>query len=374
HFFSAGRYRVRDSEVDDSLHHSDQFYPPTDTLIPQVSIQTTTVQLEISTASDIYSTCRDSTSNTEPTFTTFKTGFKLSSDKTSDPSNSTFGHYNITSGTTVDSSYSVTSHYTDYSNFASGITDYYLNNRVPSGTAKQRDCLDWTSENPNNYYQSTDSSATTQQNTNPPSSNHPKSQYFHSEDVESGSIVYNLLSSSGPTLQEVSRIEASFSQLEENSKEGRTFSNVAITNTGAKEVKGKICKSRLPVRLPGRKLCSQSQPIVKDRAQDKLNTLHLREHAMHKVRERVDPFENLFPKSRIPVIKAMKLSSCPKEQQKVRTKFLANNSRIQTTKGNTQLSKCKSSTEPRYSVGKIPSRSSTNKTGPKKLYSSPKKL
>ncbi|XP_059180383.1 ankyrin-3-like isoform X2 [Centropristis striata] len=379
HYYSAGRYRVRDLEVDSSSQHEDQFdiQDPTDTLtVPQVSIQTTTVQLEISNATGSYTTCRDS--NTELKFSTFRTGFKLSSDKTSDASNSssksrTAGifdqSHDITSGTTVDSSYSVTSNYTDYSNFdtsgmtdnflnnrPSGISDYYSNHRITSGTSNH---LAWTSENHN--YQSTDSpSALSQYISNPQawSSNTPDSHCVLSDTIQADSFVFNLLSSSEPTLQEVSRIEASFSQLEKNSREDGAFSNVAITNTGSKEVKGKICKSRLPVRAPSRKLCSQSHPVLKDNVKKFL----VRKHAVHNVRERLDPFENLYPKSRIPVMKAMKYSSCSQKQKQVQTKSAVCDRAIKTARGNKQLSKGRSSTEHRYSLAKNPGRGSTCET------------
>nr|XP_033466469.1 ankyrin-3-like isoform X3 [Epinephelus lanceolatus] len=385
HYFSAGRYRVRDLEVDASSQHMDQFntQDPTGTLtVPQVSIQTTTVQLEISNAAGSYTTCRDSTSNTEPKFSTFRTGFKLSSDKTSDASNSSskckisgiFDHSNdITSGTTVDTSYSVTSSDTGYCTFdtsgmtanylnnrPSAITDYYADHRILSGKSNQ---LAWTSGN-HTYFQSTDCSSTPSQQISDPqtwssntSSNIPDSHYVHSDGMQAGSIVFNLLSSSGPTQQEVSRIEASFSQLEENSKEGRIHTNVAITNTGAKEVKGKICKSRLPVRAPNHKLCSQSQPIVKDNVDKFL----VRKRAMHIVRERLDPFANVFPKSRIPVMKAMKYS-CFKEQKQVQAKSAVSDRNIKTAKGNKQLTKGRANTEHRNSTAKIPIRSSKNET------------
>lgn len=386
HYYSAGRYRVRDQEVDASSQHRHQFdtQNPTDTLtVPQVPIQTTTVQLDISNVIGSYTTCRDTTSNTEPKFSTFKTGFKFSSDKTSSSSNSSSecritgiidDSQDIASGTTIN--------YTDYSNFntsgmtdnylsnrPSGITDYYSNCRFPSGTSKQRDHLEQTSENQNNCYQSTDtSSAPSQQISNPhigssnTSSNTPGSHYVHSDVIQAGSIVFNLLSSFGPTLQEVSRIEASFSQLEENSREGSAFTNVAITNTGAKEVKGKICKSRLPVRVPSYKLCSQSQPIVKDKAQENVDKFLVRKYAMYKVRERLDPLEKLFPKSRIPVMKAIKYSSCSRDQKQVRIKSALTDRSIKTARGNKQLTKGRSSTEHRYNLKKTPGRSSTNET------------
>ncbi|KAI3365504.1 hypothetical protein L3Q82_010580 [Scortum barcoo] len=95
-------------------------------------------------------------------------------------------------------------------------------------------------------------------------------QFFQIDVTQAGSIVYNLLSSSGPTLQGVSRIEASFSQLEENSREDRAFTNIAIINTGAKEVKGKICKSRLPVRVPCRKGTNLLDQTIPKETQTKL--------------------------------------------------------------------------------------------------------
>ena len=390
HYFSAGRYRVRDLEVDDSSQHRDQFdtQNTTNTLTaPQVPIQTTTVQLEIANSIGSYTTCRDSASNTEPTFTTFRTGFKLSSDKTSNSSSSSSesrlpgifdDSSDITSGTIVDSSHSVTSNYTDYSNFnTSGIadnylsnrpssfTDYYLNDRIPSGTSN----LDW---NQSTYYQSTDSSSALSQEIRNPqtsssntSSNIPDSHYSHSDVIQAGSIVFNLLSSSIPTLQEVSRIEASFSQLEENSREGQAFPYVAITNTGAKEVKGNICKSRLPVRAPSHKLCSRGQPVVKEKARESADKVLVRKQAKHNVRERLDPFENLFPKSRIPVLKAMKYPFCSHDQKQVRSKSVVTDRSIKTARGKTPVTKGRSSPGNRCGLGKTPGRSSTNDTSKK---------
>ncbi|TKS89498.1 Ankyrin-3 [Collichthys lucidus] len=356
HNYLAGRYRVRDPEVDASSQHRDQF-DSTDTLtVPQVPIQTTTVQLEISNATGSYTTCRDS--NTEPKFSTFRTGFKLSSDNSNASNSSSESKIpgDKTSGTTVSSS-SVTSIYTDYSNLNTSVMTDNLS--VTSGTSKQRDRLDWTSENPNTHYQSTESSsAPSQQISNPhtrssnKSSNIPDSRYVRSDIIQAGSIVFNLLTSSGPTLQEeVSRIEASFSQLEEHNREGRTFTNVAITNTGAKEVKGKICKSRLPVRAQSHKLCTLRQPIVKEKTQ---KNQKVRKHAMHNFRERFDPFGNLFPKSQIPVMKAMKYSSCSQDQKQVRPKSVVSDRSIKTARGKKQPTKSTSNTEHRYSSVKTP--------------------
>ncbi len=391
HYYSAGRYRVRDSVVDASTQHRDHFdtQDPTDTLtVPQVPIQTTTVQLEISNVTGSYTTCRDSTSNTEPKFSTFKTRFNLLSDKTSNASNSSSecdtpgiinGSNGITSGTTVDSSYFFSNH-TEYFNTSgmtdnsfssrpSGITEYYLNHRIPSGSSRQRDHLDWTSENQDTYYQSTISSpAPSQQissletwNSNT-SSDIPDSHYTHSEVIQTGNFVFNLLSSLGATLQEVSRIEASFSQLEE-SREGRDFTNVAITNTGAKEFKSKICKSRLPVRVPSHRLCSQSQPLVTDKKQEKSDKFLIREQTTHKVRTRFDPFENLLPKSRIPVIKAMTYLSCSKDHNQVKSEV--SDRSIKTARGNKKPTIGRSNTNYRSSLLKAPGKSSTSKAGRK---------
>lgn len=261
-------------------------------------------------------------------------------------------HADKTSGTTVDSSYSVTSNYTDYSNCdtsgmtdnylnnrPSGLTDYYSNHRIPSGTSSHSD---WTSEN-HTYYQSTDSSSEPSQHTcnlqtwsSDTSSNIPDSHYVHSDVSQAGDVVFDLLSSTGPALQEVCRIEASFRQLEEKHREGWAY--VAITKTGAIEVKGKFCKSRLPVKAQSRKLCSQTRPIVKDNVYKFIAN----KHATHNIRGRLDPFENVFPKSRIPVMKAMKYSSCSPVQKPVPTKSSVMGRSIKTSGVDNNLTKGRS--------------------------------
>lgn len=363
HYYAAGRYRVRDPDIDASSQHREQFDTPT------VPIQTTTVQLQISNASGSYTTCRDSTSSNEPKFSTFRTGSKFSSDKSSNVSYSSSdcrvsgmfdGSYNVNSGTIVDSSHSAASDYLDYSSTAncfedrpSGIADYYSDQSVPSGTVRQRDRLDWTSENQITCNQSTDCSSTPSQQISSPqmwgsgsSSNIPDSHDVHSNIIETGSLVLNLLSSLGSTLQEVSRIEASFSKLEDKSRESREFSHVAITNTGAKELRGKLCKSRLPVKVSKSKLCSQSQAIAKGKAQANAGKCLVSKHAISNARERLDP----FPKSRIPVLKAIKYPS--QSQKPVRTKSAVSDSSLKTPRGSKQQSKGRPSTEHRHSVVK----------------------
>ncbi|XP_069373777.1 uncharacterized protein [Paralichthys olivaceus] len=234
------------------------------------------------------------------------------------------------------------------------MTDYYSNLRLPSDMSKQRDDLDWTSGNQITNDQSTDhSSAPSQLISNP--------QTWSSN--TSSNNVFNLLSSSGQ--QEISRIEASFNQLDVNSREGRTCPNVAIKNTGARNVKPQICKSRLPVRVSSNKLCSQSQPMVKDKAKENVVKFKDRKRTMHRVRERLDPFENLFPKSRIPVMKAIKHIVCSQARQQVGKQSAVCDSSITTNRGSKQLTKSRSSTQQRYSFVKIPGRSSTMETGRK---------
>lgn len=365
HYYSAGRYRVRDSEVDAS-HHMDQYntQDPTHTLmVPQVSIQTTTVQLEISNMAGSYSTCKDSTSNNEPKFSTFRAGFKLSSDKTSH--DRTFDCSNdIISGSTVASSNSVTSNYTNYNFNTLGI-DNYLNNRpsgvtdnhrIPLSTSELRDHLFWASENQSTYYQSTAYCYTPSEQISNPK--------IWSSNTSSNTSVSHCVHLG---LQEINQIEASFSQLKENNREDRACSNVAITNTGAKEVKGQICKSRIPVSMPRRKLCKQSQAIVKEKAQENVS-LRVRKHSVYIVKKRLDPFENLFPKSKIPVMKAIKYPSPSQEQEQVRLKSVFSDRSIRTAQGRKQLTKGRSGTEHRLAqqrLAKTPGKSRTIKTGSK---------
>ncbi|XP_071374431.1 LOW QUALITY PROTEIN: ankyrin-3-like [Centroberyx affinis] len=399
HYHSAGRYSVRASEVEtfSQQTQSDQVntQAPTDTLpAPQVSIQTTTVRLDRSNGTGSNNTCRESTLSNESKVSTFRIGFKSSSDKDSDFSNSssrcrtpgTFDNSNYTtSGTTVDNSYSVASYYSDYSNSqTSGMTDYYSNNRpssitdyysnprIPSDTLEQRDFSEWTREIQNTYYQSTDSSSTpSQQNSNPQTgnsnnnSNNLDSHNIHANFIHPGSIVFNLLSSSEPTLQQVSRVEAAFSQLEENSREDRVVPIVAITSTGAKEFKGQICKSRLPVRAPSYKLCSESQPIGIHKAKENVNKPLVRKCAIHVGRERFDPFENLIPKSRIPVMKAKECSSFFSVHKQVRTRSAVSDRSTKTAQGNRQQVKDRSSIKPSHSLVKTPGRGSTTQTARK---------
>ncbi|XP_075314205.1 ankyrin-3 isoform X1 [Odontesthes bonariensis] len=355
HYHSAGRYRVRDSDVNAPSQHRDQSDTHDTLSAPRVPIQTTTV--EISNVAVGYSAWTDSASNAEPKFSTFRTGFKTSNAANSTSNyktQSTFDCCNAkSSGTAVDSFYCLTPNYADYCNYnASSVTDdpsstrpsyvidYCPNESVCSDSSKQRERFGWTLENQSTDCPSAPQISDLQTQSSNTSSTVPDS---HSEVSEP--------SSSGLARQEVGRIEASFSQLGEHNGECGAFSNVAITNTEAKEIKGHIFKSKIPLRVPSPKLCSQKQPIGKDKAREKVDKFPARKHTIHKFRERVDPFKGVLPKSRIPVIKAIKCSSCSQEQKQVRAKS------VQT--------KSQSGAQHRYSSTKPSSRSTTRETGRK---------
>ncbi|XP_037836661.1 ankyrin-3 isoform X4 [Kryptolebias marmoratus] len=375
HYYSAGSYRVRDFEVDASPQQRDQFIAQYNLSVPQVTIQTTTV--EIPTVAGGYSTCRDFASKTEPKFSTFRTGFKLSSDKTIDASNSiskngapsTFHCCNKTSGTAVEKFYSLTSDYAEYCNYntsnmednsskrPSFVTEYCPNDSICPDTPKQF------LENPNTDSQSTDyPSAPSQQSSNLQTLSSNTGSIIpdtHSDSSQAGSVVFNLSSQS--TQQEVSKQEASFIQVEENHREDSVVSNVAITNTQAKGVKGHIFKSKLPLRVPCYNICSPRQPAVKNTAQENVDKFSFRKFkAQHKVRKRLDPFKGLFPKSQIPVIKAIVYPSCPREQKVVRNKSVVTNKGNKSATENTLNTKSKSSPERKHSSVKKNSRSVAN--------------
>ncbi|KAM4526008.1 ankyrin-3-like isoform 3-T3 [Fundulus diaphanus] len=327
HYYSAGRYRVNDFEKDASSQHRDEFNSQYTLPIPQVSLQTTT--LEISNVSG-YSTCRESASNNEPKFSTFRTGSKLASSDASNSNSkytSTFdGNTNEVSGTTVDRFYCVIPDYADCCHFnttnkvddslrrPSFVMDYYSDHNICSDTPKQ------TPEYEKTYYQSTDFPSEQTINLQTLSSNTsstiPDSYLGISH---TGSIVLNLSSSSRPTQKEVSGTDASLSQLEEHHSESGTVSNVAISKTKAKGITGHIIRSGLPLRVDSHKLCSQRHKVVMGISKENVNEFPFATHEMkQKVRKRLDPFESLFPKSRIPILKVIRKPSSSHEKTLVR--------------------------------------------------------
>lgn len=353
HHYSAGRYRVRDFEVDASPQHTDQFNVQYNLSVPQVTIESTTVK--ISNVTGGYSTCRDSASKTEPKFSTFRTGSKLSPDKKVDASNSvnkygapsTFDCCNDKfSGQAVDRFYCLSSDYAGYCNCNtsntvddSSIRPFVMdpNDSICLGTTKQ------SLKNQNTYYQSTDySSAPLKQCSivQTLSSNTSIIPDTQSNISQVGSIEFNLLSSR-PTHQEVSKKEVPFIQVEENLNKDRTVSNVAITST---EVKGHIFKSKLPLRAPSFKLCSPRQPAMKDKAQENVDKISIRKiEPQHKFKKRLDPFIGLFPKSQIPIIKAIVYPFHPQEHKVVGNKSAVTNKGNKSARDNKVQTKIKSS-------------------------------
>lgn len=203
--------------------------------------------------------------------------------------------------------------------------------------------FDWTPKIHSTCYQSTDIySAPSQDFSNPhtlsskSSSNTPESQCFHSHVNKFGTVVLDL-SSLGPTLREVNSTEVSVSQVED--------SNVAIA---AKNGKDKICKSRLPVRACSNKLWNQRQQRFKRKP---IEEKSVGQCGVHVVGKRLDPFENEFPKSKIPVMMGAKYpSQVSRDQRRVRPRTF-------TAKGISEPSK--SSTEHRHGLTNSPGRRST---------------
>ncbi|XP_031691504.1 ankyrin-3 isoform X14 [Oncorhynchus kisutch] len=119
--------------------------------------------------------------------------------------------------------------------------------------------------------------------------------------IQCGSVVFNLQSSSEPTLQKASRIEALFCrdslEVEENSVQAEQRQSEAI-----KEAEAKQQKSRLPVKAPGWSFHTQGTAIGKQKPKQVVKA---------EVRRRAEPvIAKVEPRSRIP-IKDIKKSSTP---------------------------------------------------------------
>lgn len=337
HYYSAGRYRVRDLEIDALSQDTQKFdaQNPADTLtIPQVPTHTTTVELHIANVTGSYTTCRDSTSSTEIKFSTFRSGFKCLANNTSNSSNSSSDG---STPVTVDGSQGVTSINTEESKKCGSFNTLTIMDpsdfKFPLGQSRQMDSLDWTPEICSTFCQSTDIySAPSQDIINPhsgssnSSSNTPESQRFHSDVNKSGTVVLDL-SSLGATLVE--------------------DSNVAIA---AKNGKDQICKSRIPVRVCSNKRWNQRRQRVKGEPHHEKSVGHC---VLHTARKRLDPLENKFPKSKIPVIKETKSPTVSPEQGRVRPRTF-------TAKGITEPNR--SSTGHRRRLADSPGRRSTKET------------
>uniref|UniRef100_A0A8C8H738 Ankyrin 3a n=1 Tax=Oncorhynchus tshawytscha TaxID=74940 RepID=A0A8C8H738_ONCTS len=123
--------------------------------------------------------------------------------------------------------------------------------------------------------------------------------------IQCGSVVFNLQSSSEPTLQKASRIEALFcsdsvERVEESSVQVEQRESEAV-----KEAETKQQKSRLPVKAPGWSFRTQDTAIGKQKPKQVVKA---------EVRRRAEPvIAKVEPRSRIPIkdIKKSSTTSCP---------------------------------------------------------------
>lgn len=352
HSYSSGRYNVRDSEIAASSQHRDYFTveDPKDTsTVPQVSTQTTTVQLEISHPASSYSTCRESSSNAELKFSTFRTGVKLPSENPSSSSDScskskiVFSN-DMTSGRTLENLYFPSSNHTEYSNaITTNTPETYLNNSSSLSVSEQRDCVNQTSGNLILTCQSRDySTAPSQQirNYESWSSNTCSLRSMPNNVHVKVGHTYCMVSLSGSGLHEIHQIDPASNELPVKSKEDGLCLNVAKKHPETKKVKPRVCKSRLPMpRVPSHKLCSQNQPIRNYKAQYNVNKFQNVNSTKYRCKKRVDPFENSFFKSRIPMIKAIKCSFSSLESKQVSVMSSVSAKSIQMTRDNKQVTK-----------------------------------
>ncbi|XP_036072910.1 ankyrin-3 isoform X5 [Oryzias melastigma] len=362
-YYSAGRYRVQDSVVDLTSHHRYQIDNQYTLSSPQIPIQTTTV--EISNAANGCSSFK--ASDAEPKFTTFRTGFKLSSDTASDPSISTPKHKGTfdfcsdkTSGTAVNNVDCVTTNYADYCTFnTSSMTDnpfstrpsfvmYYSVNDGACSDTIQREHLGQNVEDQNSLYRSHDTFSATSQELSQTQNSNTISHITnsHSDHFQARSLEFTL--SLEP--RRTDSINVSSNQLATTGTENNEFSEVAITETGIQEVKGHKFKSKLPVRVANQKLCTNRQkPVVEGMGRKKFETFPVKTQE----RETSKSVLGFVSRSRIPVMKAIKYS-CLHEQKSDRT------SRSSTERSSTKTPS-KSTIDKRRKNKAVPS---TNVIGP----------
>ncbi|XP_072565697.1 ankyrin-3-like isoform X3 [Paramormyrops kingsleyae] len=134
-----------------------------------------------------------------------------------------------------------------------------------------------------------------------PAENSNNNNNFESSNIQAnyiqcGSIVFSLQSSSKPSLQQASRIEAFFGPETEQVR-GNVMDCEQEKNNETKQKEVKQLKSRLPIKASGFSSHMQSTPA------GKLNSKHIvtPEEKNRYMRKRVDPFAAVEPKSRIPV-------------------------------------------------------------------------
>ncbi|KAG7462920.1 hypothetical protein MATL_G00189840 [Megalops atlanticus] len=131
--------------------------------------------------------------------------------------------------------------------------------------------------------------------------NNLESSNIQANYIQCGSVVFNLQSSSEPTLQQVSRIEASSCRDAEKARADSELCEQRKTSE-SKEAEARPPKSRLPVKAPGSASHTQSTTAGKQRPK----------HAVKpEVRKRVDNFIAAEPKSRIPIKEVKKSNVSP---------------------------------------------------------------
>uniref|UniRef100_A0A8C9VAR9 Ankyrin 3 n=1 Tax=Scleropages formosus TaxID=113540 RepID=A0A8C9VAR9_SCLFO len=126
--------------------------------------------------------------------------------------------------------------------------------------------------------------------------NNLESSHIQANYIQCGSVVFNLQSSSEPTLQQASRIEALFCCETEKVKENIVHCEQRRNNE-TKETPVKQPKSRLPVKASSFSSHIQSTPAGKQKSKHVVR----HEEKSRTTRKHVDPFAAAESKSRIPV-------------------------------------------------------------------------
>uniref|UniRef100_A0A8C9TCM3 Ankyrin 3 n=1 Tax=Scleropages formosus TaxID=113540 RepID=A0A8C9TCM3_SCLFO len=138
--------------------------------------------------------------------------------------------------------------------------------------------------------------------------NNLESSNIQANSIECGSVIFNLQSSSEPTLQQAHRIDALLCGSSERVEENRVLREQTNTNE-SKRTAMKQPKSRLPIKAPSPSLCTKATVVGKQK---------LKQPVKPEARKRLDHSASLLPKSRIPIkeVKGGKLSS-PVAMQRV---------------------------------------------------------
>ncbi|XP_053716068.1 ankyrin-3-like isoform X7 [Synchiropus splendidus] len=324
HYYSAGRYRVRDSDTDDFTHNdkTNTHELAYTVAVPNVPINTTVVQVEIPNSLN-YS--RDSPSNM---FSTFKQGFNVSEKATisnTDANVQASDSFQRCTGyaSSVNTDLCGNSNLGQSSFYTLGITESCFD-EADTADSCQSAC-------------STANQSSTQwrEQRAVGTSSNSKLSSVDSNMAEASSLVLNLLSASLLALKEASRLETSLSQREITSD---CKALPTATDTNIKKVKLKERKSRIPVRTPYHKLC-------RDTVSKNKETPELSKRSTSQV-------SGLRFKSRIPVKKGTKRSSSPRHHKLPKLKHAVSDRTFKTSTVNRQTISVGSKHAMRNSSGK----------------------